>query len=123
MKHTMFPEMWPPTIALHHGLKAAYVPHPVYFDRLWPLDYMDKIFNHPEKATDSVFGWGEHNQLGSSFYYNSGFAGTLWRRWFGYIENKEGGSWHELTQTGRMCLRSTLFHPIKWERGATVNEP
>lgn len=123
MKHTMFPEMWPPTIALHHGLKAAYVPHPVYFDRLWPLDYMDQIFNHPEKPTDSVFGWGEHNQLGSSFYYNSGFAGALWRRWFGYIENKEGGSWHELTQTGRACLRSTLFHPIKWERGPTTGDP
>jgi len=119
MRHTMFPEMWPPTIALHHGMKAAYVPHPVYFDRMWPLDYMDQIFNHPKKPTDSVFGWGEHNQLGSSFYYNSGFAGSLWRRWFGYKENKEGGSWLELTTTGRMCLRSTLLHPIKWERGPT----
>jgi hypothetical protein len=119
MRHTMFPEMWPPTIALHHGLKATYVPHPVYFDRLWPLDYMDQIFNHPKKPTDSVFGWGEHNQLGSSFYYNSGFAGALWRRWFGYKENKEGGSWLELTTTGRMCLRSVLLHPIKWERGPT----
>jgi hypothetical protein len=119
MRHTMFPEMWPPTIALHHGLKAAYVPHPVYFDRDWPAEYMDQIFNHPNKPTDSVFGWGEHNQLGSSFYYNSGFAGALWRRWFGYKENKEGGSWLELTTTGRMCLRSTLLHPIKWERGPT----
>lgn len=119
MRHTMFPEMWPPTIALHHGLKAAYVPHPVYFDRLWPTEYMDQIFNHPKKPTDSVFGWGEHNQLGSSFYYNSGFSGALWRRWFGYRENKEGGSWHEVTQSGRMCLRTTLFHPIKWERGPT----
>ncbi|KAF2404666.1 hypothetical protein EJ06DRAFT_215265 [Trichodelitschia bisporula] len=119
MRHTMFPEMWPPTIALHHGLKAVYVPHPVYFDRLWPLEYMDQIFNKPEKPTESVFGWGEHNQLGSSFYYNSGFAGALWRRWFGYRENKEGGSWVELTTTGRLCLRSTLLHPIKFERGPT----
>jgi Protein of unknown function (DUF3405) len=119
-RHTMFPEMWPPSIALHHGLKAVYVPHPVYFDRKWPLDYMDQVFNHPKSPEESVFGsHGEHNQLGSSFYYNSGFAGNLWRRWFGYKEKDQGGSWFELTTTGRMCLRSVLFHPIKSERGPT----
>jgi hypothetical protein len=119
MRHTMFPEMWPPTIALHHGFKALFAPHPMYFDRMWPLEYMDQIFNRPKTPTESVFGYGEHNQLGNSFYYHSGFAGALWRRWFGYRENNEGGSWYELTTAGRMCLRSTLLHPIKFERGPT----
>jgi hypothetical protein len=119
MKHTMFPEMWPPTIALHHGLKAVFAPHPMFFDRMWPADYMNQVFNYPKTPTDSVFGFGEHNQLGSTFYYHAGFAGALWRRWFGYKENGEGGSWHELTSTGRMCLRTTLLHPIKFERGPT----
>lgn len=119
MKHTMFPEMWPPTVALHHGLKAVYIPHPQYFDRNWPLEYMDQTFNHPKKPFDSPFGGGEHNLLGSSFYYNSGFSGTLWRRWFGYKENGEGGTKEEAQGSGRMCLRSTLFHPIKKERGPT----
>jgi hypothetical protein len=41
MGHTMFPEMFALTICLHHGLKAVYVPHPVYFDRGWELGYMD----------------------------------------------------------------------------------
>lgn len=118
-RHTMFPEMWPPTIALHHGLKAVFVPHPLYFDRMWPADYMNQIFNYPDEPESSVFGGGEHNQQGSSFYYNAKFSGTLWRRWFGYKENKEGGSWYELTNTGRMCLRSMLFHPVKQERGTT----
>jgi hypothetical protein len=119
MRHTMFPEMWPPTIALHHGYKAVFVPHPVYFNHNWPLNYMDQIFNHPRVPSDSVFGWGEHNQLDNTFYYHATFAGTLWRRWFGYREHGAGGNWHELTKTGRMCLRSTLFHPIKYERGPT----
>jgi hypothetical protein len=117
MRHTMFPEMWPPTIALHHGYKAVYIPHPVYFHHSWSLDLMDQVFNHPRVPTDSVFGYGEHNQLDNTFYYHAEFAGTLWRRWFGYREDNEGGTWHELTKSGRMCLRSTLFHPIKYERG------
>jgi len=117
-RHTMFPEMWPPTIALHHGLKGVFAPHPLFFNRVWPVDYLNQVFNYPETPEESVFGFGEHNQLGSSFYYNAGFSGALWRRWLGYKENQEGGSWFELTNTGRMCLRSMLFHPIKNERGS-----
>ncbi|KAL2350748.1 hypothetical protein BJ546DRAFT_856979 [Cryomyces antarcticus] len=124
MRHTMFPEMWPPTVCLHHGYKAVYVPHPVFFDRDWPLGYMDRVFNHPKEAWESPFGWGEHNLLGSSFYYNSGFSGALWRRWLGQQENGEGGraqeeGWARTSRsgagTGRMCLRGTLLHPIKHE--------
>ncbi|KAK0665090.1 hypothetical protein DIS24_g114 [Lasiodiplodia hormozganensis] len=117
LRHTMFPEMWPPTVAYHHGLKSVYAPHPVFFDRNWDLDYMNQIFNYPKKEIDSPFGWGEHNLLGSSFYYNSGFSGALWRRWLGAPENEEGGRYEEENGSGRMCLRGILFHPIKFERG------
>jgi len=117
-KHSMFPEMWPPSVAMHHGLKAVYVPHPTYFDRDWDLEKMDQIFNHPREVWESPFGWGEHNLLGSSFYYNSGFSGALWRRWLGQAENGEGGRKWEEKRTGRMCLRSTLHHPIKNELGS-----
>jgi hypothetical protein len=117
MKHHMFPEMWAPSVALHHGLKAVYVPHPVYFDRDWPLDTLDNTFNHPGAPHESPFGWGEHNQQGSSFYYNSGFSPALWRRWLGSRENNEGGSKEEAKGTGRMCLLPLMFHPIKHERG------
>ncbi|KAK4985103.1 hypothetical protein LTR50_006163 [Elasticomyces elasticus] len=115
MKHTMFPEMWPPTVCLHHGLKAVYAPHPIYFDHDWPLDYMDRVFNHQQAEHESPFGWGEHNLFGSSFYYSSGFSGALWRRWLGQQENGEGGARSEKMGSGRMCLRSALFHPIKHE--------
>ena len=117
LKRTAFPEMWPPTVAYHHGLKSLYAPHPVFFDRNWDLDYMNQIFNYPKKDIDSPFGWGEHNLLGSSFYYNSGFSGALWRRWLGAPENNEGGRFEEDNGSGRMCLGGILFHPIKFERG------
>lgn len=114
-RHSAFPEMWPPTVALHHGLKAVYIPHPVYFDRKWPLEYMDQIFNYPKTAVNSVFGFGEHNFFGSSFYYNAGFSGALWRRWLGERERDEGGAHEEIAGSGRMCLRPTLHHPVKME--------
>ena len=117
MKHTMFPEMWAPTVCMHHGLKAVYAPHPVYFDRDWELGYMDRVFNYPDGIHASPFGWGEHNLIGSTFYYNAGFAGRLWRRWLGFEEEEEGGRGREERGTGRMCLRGTLVHPVKFEWG------
>jgi hypothetical protein len=118
MKHHMFPEMWPPTVAFHHGLKAVYAAHPVHFDHNWPLEALDNTFNKPPKPTDSVFGWGEHNQLGNSFYYNAGFSSEWWRRWLGSRENDKGGPAAEEAGTGRLCMRSTLFHPVKYEKGS-----
>jgi hypothetical protein len=118
MKHHMFPEMWPPSVAFHHGLKAVYAPHPVYFRNLWPLETIDGVFNHPPKPTDSVFGWGEHNQLGNSFYYNAAFSANWWRRWLGSRENDEGGTAAEEAGSGRLCMRTALFHPVKYEKGA-----
>ncbi|KAK5134035.1 hypothetical protein LTR08_007040 [Meristemomyces frigidus] len=115
MKHTMFPEMWPPAVCMHHGLKAVYAPHPVYMDRDWEVGHMDEVFNYPPETWASPFGWGEHNLLGSSFYYNSGFSGALWRRWLGLWENGEGGREYEERGTGRMCLRGTMHHPVKFE--------
>jgi hypothetical protein len=122
LRHHMFPEMWPPSVALHHGLKAIYAPHPVFFDRAWPLDVLDDTFNHPRRETDSPFGWGEHNLLGSSFYYNAGFSGALWRRWLGNEEEGKGGQKFEEKGSGRLCLRPTLFHPIKNE-GKVAEKP
>ncbi|ORY57787.1 uncharacterized protein BCR38DRAFT_448664 [Pseudomassariella vexata] len=118
MRHTMFPEMWPPSVALHHGMKAVYAPHPVYFDRVWPLEHLDGVFNHPKLPEGSPFGGGEHNHQGSSFYYNAGFSGALWRRWLGAVEAGNGGYEFEEPGTGRMCMRGLLHHPIKWERVA-----
>ncbi|KAL8903826.1 MAG: hypothetical protein Q9171_007264, partial [Xanthocarpia ochracea] len=44
-RHTMFSEMWPASISLHHGLKAVYAPHPMYIDRDWPPSYLAAVMN------------------------------------------------------------------------------
>lgn len=136
--HTMFTEMFPPSIALHHGLKAVYAPHPVYIDRAWgPLgSAVDAAFNggqdHSTSGSGSPFNLvNEHNHKGTSWYYDSEFAGLLWRRWLGYAQldgrgkhggragqgSLRGGQAEEEGSggSGRMCLRSMLVHPIKHE--------
>ncbi|KAF2195957.1 hypothetical protein GQ43DRAFT_485314 [Delitschia confertaspora ATCC 74209] len=118
MKHHAFTEMWPPTIALHHGLKAVYAPHAIYLNHNWPLEQLDNTFNRPSLPTESVFGWGEHNQLGTTFYYNAAFSANLWRRWLGAKEAHEGGAEFEEKGSGRLCIRPILFHPVKFEKGA-----
>lgn len=124
LHHTMWTEMWPATAALHYGLKAVYAPHPVYFDRRWPLDRFEAAFDGGRFGSaggnaSSPFGWREHQHRGSSWYFDSRFAGTLWRRWLGVRERGVGGREDEETGSGRMCLRPVLLHPIKHETGPT----
>ncbi|KAM0808978.1 hypothetical protein AB5N19_09321 [Seiridium cardinale] len=139
LHHSMFSEMFPPSMALHHGLKAVYAPHPVYFDRAWPVEAIEKNFNGGRDHTSGGHGspfdiTNEHNHKGTSWYYNSEFAGLLWRRWLGYAQYDgrgdnggragegaiRGGRVEEANEnsSGRLCLRSMLVHPIKWENPA-----
>lgn len=134
--HSMFSEMFPASMALHHGLKAVYAPHPVYLDRKWEVEAVEKAFNggrdHSTSGHGSPFDVdNEHNHAGTSWYYNSEFAGLLWRRWLGFAQydgrGEGGGRAGEGTlrggkaeegrkeSTGRLCMRSMLVHPIKWE--------
>ncbi|KAK7739121.1 hypothetical protein SLS53_005757 [Cytospora paraplurivora] len=136
LHHNMFSEMFPASMALHHGLKAVYAPHPVFLDRNWETERVDWAFNggrdHSTSGHGSPFDLNnEHNHAGTSWYYNSEFAGLLWRRWLGYAQYDgrgdnggradegmlRGGKAEESQEdsTGRLCLRSMLVHPVKWE--------
>ncbi|KAK5133930.1 hypothetical protein LTR08_007159 [Meristemomyces frigidus] len=85
-------EMWPATVALQHGLKAVYAPHPIWADREWPAWYMDAVFNADSgkaaqwgQQMDSVYGHDrEHNFNGWSWYYQSDLPKALYRRWLGW---------------------------------------
>ncbi|KAF7895221.1 hypothetical protein EAF00_007035 [Botryotinia globosa] len=133
MKHHAFTEMWAPTTALHHGYKAVSVPHPLFVDREWPTEYLASIMNGGRNgatggARTSVFGDREHNLRGMTWFYNTGFAPNLWRRWLGFRVDNEGGEEFETTVNegrngqhvndmrggeGRMCLPPMLLHPVK----------
>lgn len=119
--HSAFSEMFPPTMAFHHGLKAVFAPHPVFFDRKWPLEEVEKKFNGGTfgssggNASSPFNIENEHNFHGTTWYYSAAFSGVLWRRWLGFEEGGEGGRKYEERGTGRMCLPPMLLHPIKWE--------
>lgn len=118
-RHTMSSEMWPGSIALHHGLKAVYAPHPVYIDRRWPTSYLAAIFNNGRNgasggARTSIFSDDrQHNFLGTTWYYHAGFPQNLWKRWLGYKVDGKGGEIEEKAGEGRMCLPAMLLHPVK----------
>ncbi|KAI0482771.1 hypothetical protein GGR56DRAFT_621523 [Xylariaceae sp. FL0804] len=132
-KHHAFPEMWPATVALQHGYKAVFVPHPLYVDREWPTSVFAQTLNNGKNgatggARTSVFGDREHNLVGLTWFYSSGFAPNLYRRWIGLKVNNDGGEEFELVEDqtkngssvsqmrggeGRMCLPPMLLHPVK----------
>ena len=131
-KHHMFSEMWPASVALHHGYKAVYAPHPVYIDRKWPTAYLAGVMNGGRNgasggARTSVYGGREHNFKGTTWFYDAGFAPNLWRRWLGYKVDNDGGEQEEMAEEGRMCLPGMLLHPVKGvnmvvEGGKTIEE-
>ena len=131
-RHHMFSEMWPASVALHHGYKAVYAPHPVYIDRRWPTTYLAGVMNGGRNgasggARTSVYGGREHNFKGTTWFYDAGFAPNLWRRWLGYKVDNDGGEQEEMAGEGRMCLPGMLLHPIKGvslvvEGGKTIEE-
>lgn len=122
LHHTMWTETWAPSLALHYGLKAVFAPHPVYFNHEWPMRTLERVFNGAKWGgtggnASSVFGYHEHNFLGSTWYHSAKFSGELWRRWLGYSENGEGGVKEEQEGGGRICVRPVLLHAIKYETG------
>ncbi|KAF2191984.1 hypothetical protein K469DRAFT_719047 [Zopfia rhizophila CBS 207.26] len=139
---SMQAEMWPSTVALQHGLKAVYAPHPIFNDRHWPAAYAEGIFDAHSTidpitggAVDEIQGaWAEqadspynhdreYNFQGWSWYYASKFPRALYRRWLGWqmitqdwglAERVEGGPGADgPLEEKRMCMPAMLLHPVK----------
>ena len=139
---SMQAEMWPATVALHHGLKAVYAPQPIWTDRVWPAWYAEAVFNADDgiparwgQQLDSPYNHDrEANFGGWSWYYRSVFPHVLYRKWFGWkakdwgwdadqaqetieagkkiLASKLGKDMKEMRDL-RMCLPSMLLHPVK----------
>jgi hypothetical protein len=138
---SMQAEMWPSTVALQHGLKAVYAPHPIFNDRHWPAAYSEAIFDtkntvdeHGAPVQERQGAWTEEgdspynhdrefNFQGWSWYYASRFPRNLYRRWlnwsivrqdWGKDEKIVGGEGEDgETQERRMCIPGMLLHPVK----------
>lgn len=109
-RHHMTSEVWPQSVALHHGFKAVYAPHSIYMDRKWPAVALDFIFNNGDfqrvinkfkdvllegegsGGWESVFGnERQHNVIPSTWYYRTSFATRLYKRLLGYDVDGIGG--------------------------------
>jgi hypothetical protein len=127
---SMQAEMWPSTVALHHGLKAVYVPHPIWSEKTWPARYADLVFNAdggvPSRwgqEADSIYNQDrEMNFRSWSWYYHAEFPRTLYRRWMGWsatdgLGELGGPQWEEWNgeggPKGKICLPPMLLHPVK----------
>lgn len=63
---SMASEMWPSSVALQHGLKAVYAPHPIWLSHHWPAEYLDQVFN--------ADGWGAGSLPGTNIDDGHGVA-------------------------------------------------
>ncbi|KAK4546818.1 hypothetical protein LTR36_001550 [Oleoguttula mirabilis] len=92
----MMSEMFPPTLAFHHGLKAVFAPHPMFLDRRWPVENLQKTFNggnrgQVEGSMASVINH-EQDFEGATWYWNSQYTLDLYRRWLGMAEEGPGST-------------------------------
>ncbi|KAK2005511.1 hypothetical protein LZ32DRAFT_664323 [Colletotrichum eremochloae] len=109
-------EMTPQTVALLHGLKAVFAPHPTWFDRAWNGAFLDTWFNSGDKGSGgegSPFGYGrERRYQGTTWYYRAEPPSRLYNNWMGYIDTEIGGRQWEM-EHGRPCLPPMILHPVK----------
>ncbi|POR37609.1 Uncharacterized protein TPAR_02198 [Tolypocladium paradoxum] len=110
-------EMTPQTIALLHGFKTVFAPHPVFMDRDWRGEFLNKWFNPGPKGEcggrGSPMGWGrERRYQGTTWYYRAEPPNRLYNNWMGWIDTSLGGlKWEG--QNGRPCLPSVMLHQVK----------
>ncbi|KAJ0162687.1 hypothetical protein CTA2_4176 [Colletotrichum tanaceti] len=110
-------EMTPQTVALLHGLKAVFAPHPSWFDRPWNGTFLNSWFNPGPNGESgglgSAMGYGrERRYQGTTWYYRAEPPSRLYNNWMGYIDTDIGGHDWELAN-GRPCLPPMILHPIK----------
>jgi len=110
-------EMVPQTVSLIHGLKAVYAPMPVFFDRPWKPNQLERWFNGGPGGVSggegSTMGWGREGRFqGSTWYYRAVPPQRMYNNWMGYEDTGIGGSvWEQIH--GRPCLPAMFLHPIK----------
>jgi hypothetical protein len=92
-------EMTGASWALYHGLKAVFVPHPIYADGQWTPQELARIYNpgQPENINggpDSIWNFDhilDHITYRLSYMFTTHSAENLYRRWLGYRTAEHDG--------------------------------
>ncbi|KAG5950139.1 hypothetical protein E4U53_005441 [Claviceps sorghi] len=117
-------EMTPQTVALLHGFKAVFAPHPVFMDRDWKGGFLRNWFTPGPRGESggrgSPMGWGrERRYQGNTWYYRAEPPNRLYNNWMGWIDTDLGGPEWE-GKHGRPCLPSVMLHPVKDSKPTTT---
>jgi hypothetical protein len=90
-------EMTPQSVSLLHGFKAVYAPIPMFFDRAWKPESLNKYFNPGPKGESgstmlTPYGWGlEERFEGTSWYYRTTLPMKLYNNFLGWEDSGIGG--------------------------------
>ncbi|KAE9364652.1 hypothetical protein N431DRAFT_431489 [Stipitochalara longipes BDJ] len=115
-----------PTTALHHGLKAVYVPHPMYFDEDVDPKALYKAFSgheagEPFDTTKAHLGMAKPDNKKNrwerlTFSWTNELAEELYKWWT--LSNGTNKNFHESPSGQRVpsrepCFPAMALHPIK----------
>ena len=122
----MFPEMFPESTALHHGLKLVVFPLPVYMDYAKNPEAIERTFNADEGKTllNPPYKYGDiwHRMTyWHSMDRKTSFPDELYKRWLGYVSTMSfcslSHSDSDVRQSNdpleRVCLPGIVLHPVK----------
>ena len=125
----MFPEMYPESTTLHHGLKMVVFPLPVYMDYARSPSSIEQIFNADEGSTLLNAPYSYMAEWRRMTYWHTmdkktTYPDELYKRWLGYVCCKAFScslKYHyyraNISQSDhiaeRLCLPGILLHPIK----------
>jgi len=124
----MMSEMWPSTLAFHHGLKTVYVPHPVFLDEEWSEAELQSTFNGGRngRVGGSAGSIINHETLfaRATWYWDARFPLQLYGDWMASAFDQTRHSKvcdpcmqliiQSLTvQQTPACLPAMLLHPVK----------
>ena len=88
----MFPEMYPESTALHHGLKIVVFPLPTYLDYAKPPSMIERHFNDREGRTLMNVPYGYSDVWHRMTYWaqidkKTTFADELYKRFLAYVSD------------------------------------
>lgn len=91
-------EMNPQTVALLHGYKSVFAPHPIWSDKPLGPRRVDRWFNsgingRSGSSRDSPFSWGREQRFQDlSWYYRCNLPGRLYWNFLGWEKDSTGGT-------------------------------
>ncbi|KAF2770822.1 hypothetical protein EJ03DRAFT_55981 [Teratosphaeria nubilosa] len=112
---TMFAEMWPPSAAFLHDLKAVFVPHAIFLEGDWSAEALQRTFN---AGPEGQVGAGNETVLdrqeifeGSTWSWNAKYGRKVYEGWRG--RRVDGGSEDGGIMGSGLCLPPVFLHPVK----------